>query len=74
MTPADLREIRRRAGLSQAALARLFNLAEGRTIRRYEAGDFVPPGPVLKLYELLRDGVISPSDDTATRGARSSTS
>lgn len=58
MSPNDLREIRRRAGLSQSALARLFNLSDGRTIRRYEAGDFEPPGPVLKLYELLDAGIL----------------
>ena len=64
MTPEELREIRRRAGLSQAALARLFGLGgDGkRTIRRYEKGDIDPSGPVLKLYELLDAGRL-PRDD-----------
>ena len=56
LTPEELRQIRHRAKLSQAGLARLFGLSDGRTIRRYESGDFIPPGPVLKLYHMLREG------------------
>lgn len=56
MTPKELKRIRVRAGLSQSALARKFGLANSRTVRRYEAGEFVPPGPVIRLYEMLRAG------------------
>lgn len=62
MTPADLRAIRVDLGLSQADMARALGLGKngGRTVRRYEAGQTVPSGPVLKLYKALRDGDIAP--------------
>ncbi|MCY4642603.1 MAG: helix-turn-helix domain-containing protein [Gammaproteobacteria bacterium] len=56
LTPEKLREIRKSAKLSQSELAHKFGLKNGRTIRRYEAGDFIPPGPVLMLYHMLREG------------------
>jgi transcriptional regulator with XRE-family HTH domain len=37
MTPEQFRAIRKRAGLSQARLAALLRLSDGRTIRRYAA-------------------------------------
>lgn len=48
MTGHDLREFRRRYGLSAQRFAALVGLADGRTIRRYEAGD-VPVPPWLTL-------------------------
>ena len=54
--PEELRQIRKDAGLSQSKLARLFGLADARTVRRYESGEFIPPGPVVKLYHMLREG------------------
>lgn len=54
MTPHEMKQIRAQLGISQAALGRLLRL-DVRTIRRYEAGSRTPPGPVVLLYELLRD-------------------
>ncbi len=56
LTPEELRRIRLDARLTQAALASRFGLSDGRIIRRYEAGPKPPPGPILKLYHLLRTG------------------
>ena len=56
LTPEELRQIRKDAGLSQSKLARLLGLSNGRTIRRYESGELIPPGPVVKLYHMLREG------------------
>jgi transcriptional regulator with XRE-family HTH domain len=56
MTPERFRAIRQRAGLSQARLAALLRLSDGRTIRRYEAGERPIPGPVSLLMEMLDRG------------------
>lgn len=59
LTPEDLKQIRKRAELTLAELARLFGLSEQsgrRTLRRYEAGEKHPPDSILKQYYKLRDG------------------
>lgn len=55
MTPEELREARRKLGLSAAGLARLLRLGAngGRTVRRWEAGDSQIPGPAQVAIELL---------------------
>jgi DNA-binding transcriptional regulator YiaG len=58
MTPERFRAIRQRAGLSQARLAALLRLSDGRTIRRYETGERSIPGPVLLLMEMLDRGAL----------------
>lgn len=63
MTPAEMRDIREAAGLTQSELAQFFRLSGSRTIRRYEMGEREPPGPVILLYELLRTGAIAPARD-----------
>lgn len=56
LTSEELKRIRKHAGLTQSELAKQFGLSDSRVIRRYEAGKKPPPGPVQKLYQLLRDG------------------
>jgi DNA-binding transcriptional regulator YiaG len=56
MTPEQFSAIRERAGLSQARLAALLRIGDGRTIRRYEAGERSIPGPVSLLMELIDQG------------------
>jgi transcriptional regulator with XRE-family HTH domain len=55
MTPIELREARRKLGLSTAALAKVLRLGSngGRTVRRWEAGEFEPSGPVIVAIELM---------------------
>lgn len=57
MTPTTFKAIRQRAGLSARQLSELLRLSDGRTIRRYEAGDREISGPVAILMELLDAGV-----------------
>lgn len=66
MTPTTFKAIRKRSGLSARALAELFRIADGRTIRRYEAGDREVSGPVSLLMELLDAGKI---DSTVAKEA-----
>ena len=58
MTPTEMRETRKRLGLSQRDLAQLFRLGPNgeRSVRRWERGTYPPPGPITLLYELLADG------------------
>jgi len=53
LTPTELRSIRAALGLSAQGLARILGVAEGRTVRRWEAGDNDIPGPVAVLLDLL---------------------
>ena len=55
MTPAALREWLDSLGLSQAEFARMLGVAEGRTVRRWEAGDWPAPPYVALLRDLCRD-------------------
>ena len=52
MTPSKFREGRRALGLSQAALARLFETSR-RTVIRWEMGDTVIAGPAKVLMRWL---------------------
>lgn len=58
MTPTTFRAIRKRAGLTQAALACRLRIAETKTIRRYETGEREISGPVSLLMEMLDEGRI----------------
>lgn len=53
MTPDELKEARHRLGLSANALADLVGVSDGRTVRRWEAGDRDIPGPVQVLLRAL---------------------
>ena len=56
MTPATFKAIRQRAGLTQSQLASLLRIADGRAIRRWEAGERQVSGPVTILMEMLDAG------------------
>lgn len=59
MTPADFKAARQRLGLSQNALARALRVADGRTVRRWEAGQRDIPGPAMvAVAYMLRFGVL----------------
>lgn len=61
MTPAEMKTVRQRFGLTQLELARLFRLHgknNARTIRRIESGTQAATGPIMLLYELLHDGCL----------------
>jgi DNA-binding transcriptional regulator YiaG len=58
MTPATLKAIRQRAGLTQSGLAALLRISDGRAIRRWEAGEREISGPVSLLMEMLDAGAI----------------
>ena len=55
MTPTDFRLARRRLRLTGADLAKALGLADGRTVRRLEAGDNPVSGPVSTLLRLWLD-------------------
>ncbi len=56
MTPATIKAIRNRAGLSANQLARLLRISDGRTIRRWESGDVPVTGPASIILEMLDAG------------------
>lgn len=56
MTPATIKAIRNRAGLSANQLARLLRISDGRTIRRWESGDVPVTGPASIILEMLESG------------------
>lgn len=67
LTPSDCREARRKLGLSAAAMARAMGLADGKSIRRFEApGDAAtarrPQGPAAVLYRLILAGRVRAQD------------
>jgi transcriptional regulator with XRE-family HTH domain len=51
-TPADLKAARHALGLSADGLARMVRVEDGRTVRRWEAGEREIPGPVTVLMEI----------------------
>jgi DNA-binding transcriptional regulator YiaG len=55
VSPTELREARRKLGLSASALARALELGGGgdRTVRRWEAGERDIPGPVRVVIRML---------------------
>ena len=50
-TPGDLKAAREFMGLSADGLARILGIEDGRTVRRWEAGDRELPGPVVVVME-----------------------
>jgi DNA-binding transcriptional regulator YiaG len=58
MTPTQLKAARHSLGLSAEAFARLVRVGNGRTVRRWEAGEREIPGPVEVIVELLVNGVL----------------
>lgn len=56
MTATEFEAIRKRAGLSQDALAKVLRLSDGRTIRRYEDGSRSVSGPASIIMEMLEAG------------------
>lgn len=48
MTPAELKSARQTLGLSARGLAQALGMSpsSGRTVRRWERGDFPVPGPI----------------------------
>ena len=56
MTPTEFKDARNELGLSANKMAQALGLADGRTVRRYEAGDRPIPGPVIiALGYMIRD-------------------
>lgn len=56
MTPETFRSIRKAAGLSANELAKKLRVADGRTVRHWEAGDRPVTGPTSILMEMIADG------------------
>jgi hypothetical protein len=50
-TPEALKDARATLGLSAGALARIVRVEDGRTVRRWEAGEREIPGPVIVIVE-----------------------
>ena len=57
MTREEFLAIRKHLGLTQTDLARFLRMTP-RCIRQYELGERAVSGPVSRLMELVRDGVI----------------
>jgi DNA-binding transcriptional regulator YiaG len=53
MTPAEIKAIRKRYGLSQPGLAVLLRVSDVRTIRRWEKGEVPVSGPASIILELM---------------------
>jgi putative transcriptional regulator len=51
-TPAKIIDIRKKVRLSQAALAKIFNISPS-AVRQWEIGDKRPSGASKKLYDLI---------------------
>jgi len=52
LTPRELKDARHGLGLSADRFAATVGVADGRTVRRYEAGDRAIPGPLETLLHL----------------------
>lgn len=66
MTPTQFRSALGRLDLSQVGAAHLFG-ADGRTARRWAAGDRAVPEPIAILLRLLIAGKITAADIEAAR-------
>ncbi len=62
MTRQEFKTIRHTLGLSAQGLARLLRVSDGRTVRRWEAGDRDIPGPAQVVMRLLEHEVITVED------------
>lgn len=58
MTPAAIKSIRERAGLTQGQLATLLRIEDSRTIRRWETGERAVSGPASLILEMLDEGIL----------------
>lgn len=56
MTPAQVKSIRQRAGLTLDGLARLLRISDKRTAQRWERGDVPVSGPASIVLEMLDAG------------------
>ena len=56
MTPAEIKAIRQRAGLTLDGLARLLRISDKRTVQRWERGDVLVSGPASIVLEMLDAG------------------
>lgn len=56
MTPQEFKRARRKLGLSTPQTAELLEIAEAKTIRRWEAGERDIPGPAAVLMRWLAFG------------------
>lgn len=53
MTGKEIRRARMALGMSARRFADLVRVADGRTVRRWESGESLVPGPVSVLVELI---------------------
>jgi transcriptional regulator with XRE-family HTH domain len=58
-TPEQLRAARQKLGLSAENLAKVLRVEDGRTVRRWEAGDREIPGPVIVIMETIMGNLAS---------------
>jgi len=56
MTPAEFKAARHALGLSAEGMAKALQVASGRTVRRWEAGDRDIPGPVKIALRYMLEG------------------
>lgn len=56
MTPERIKAIRKAAGLSTSGFARILNVSDSRTLRRYETGARSISGPIATIAEMLDRG------------------
>lgn len=61
-TPGELKAARQILGLSAEGLATMVRMGDGRTVRRWEAGDNEIPGPVTVVLETAMDFLRQRSD------------
>lgn len=59
LSPAEIAEVREKAGVSQAVLAGYFNVAVN-TVGQWERGERRPTGAALKLLHVVRRAGIDP--------------
>ena len=59
MNKQDMRALRKTLGLTQHQMSAFLRLAPD-TVRKYESGAVHPSGRIIMLYEMIRDGDLSP--------------
>lgn len=65
----DIRDLRKRLGLTQDELSALLDCGE-KSLSRWESGRGLPSGIVNKLLRLLEEGRVTPADLAAVSGPR----
>lgn len=58
MSPEQIKALRLRLGLSVERFAELIGSTRA-TVHNWEQGRVTPPGPAVRLLELLRDGLVT---------------